>query len=189
MIAGVHFPQDVIGGLILGVIVLALYIPLPERFVTLWAGWSNVLQIVFSLGIVLLITIVTMTVTRDIDKWRDPLTVAGLLLGGSLAAALEHHWLNFVPPVDVTRRIVVYVLGIILCVALLFGLDFAFEAIAETGTLAGILRVIRYGTVAYFALLTWPTVCVRIGFMPVEEVSKQDEAELAIIGGEPTRRA
>lgn len=175
MIAGVHYPQSVIGGILLGIVVLAVYILLSERFAVRWSGWSIMIKALLTLAASILLSLLVMLSLDDSVRWEDYLTMAGLLLGTGLAVIFESQVVHFAPHSDKSRQIIQYVLGIIIAVAVLFGLKFAFAAITETGTLAGILRVIRYGTLAFVALGLWPYISVQVGLMQSGETKPESK--------------
>ena len=173
MIAGVHFPQDVIGGMVLGAIVLVLYIPLAERFAAVWSGWSTTMQAGVTVTAAVLLSVMVMLAFADMVRWEDYLTMAGLLLGAGLGVIFEREAVRFVPHPNRTRRLVQYLVGIALMIVLLFGLKFAFAAITETGYLAGMLRVIRYGLLTFFALGVYPYISIRAGLAQSEKVKNE----------------
>jgi membrane-associated phospholipid phosphatase len=161
MIAGVHYPQDVVFGLIIGGLVLILYIRLSERFVVVWSSWSPQIQVTFTVIISLLLSAAVMLTSSNPLRWEDYLTTTGLLLGTGLAVVFERQYVNFTAHPDVMRRLIQYCLGIAVTVALLLSLDIVFDVIAETGYLVGILRVLRYAAVAFMALGLWTYFSVR----------------------------
>ena len=174
MIAGVHYPQDVLFGMVIGLLVLILYIRLSERFAVVWSSWSPRVQIAFTVTVSVLLSAAVMLATANIVRWEDYLTTVGLLLGTGLAVIFEHQYVHFAAHPDILRRIVQYGLGIAVSIALLLLLDIAFEAIAEIGYLAGILRVIRYAAVAFMALGLWPYISVRARLMRTETAPALD---------------
>jgi membrane-associated phospholipid phosphatase len=171
MIAGVHYPQDVVFGLIIGVLVLILYIRLSERFAVVWSSWSPRIQVAFTVIVSLLLSAVVMLTSSNPLRWEDYLTTTGLLLGTGLAVVFEHRYVNFTAHPDVMRQIIQYCLGIAVTVALLLSLDIVFDAIAETGYLAGILRVLRYAAVAFMALGLWTYFSVQARLLQTETVT------------------
>jgi membrane-associated phospholipid phosphatase len=171
MIAGVHYPQDVVFGLIIGVLVLILYIRLSERFAVVWSSWSPRIQVTFTVIVSLLLSAAVMLASSNPLRWEDYLTTTGLLLGTGLAVVFERQYVNFVVHPDVMRRLIQYCLGIAVTVALLLSLDIVFDAIAETGYLAGVLRVIRYAAVAFMALGLWTYFSVRARLLQTESIA------------------
>lgn len=163
--AGVHYPQDVVAGAVLGLVTLALYIPTAERVAPMWLArplWQQAIAVlvVGALGVVLY-------TGND-----DALTVVGLLVGGSLAASLEHRSVQFQVHAAPARRAAQYALGLVLSIVLLFGLDILFGESEP----ANILRVLRYALVALFALALWPYLSIRTNLMRSTTARPQAQA-------------
>jgi membrane-associated phospholipid phosphatase len=173
MIAGVHYPQDVVFGVIVGLLVLILYIRLSEGFAKVWSSWLPRVQIAFTLIVSVLLSAAVMLSFPNSLLWEDYLTSIGLMLGTGLAVVFEQQYVNFVAHPDVLRRVIQYCLGIAVTVAVLLILNIVFDAITETGYLAGILRVIRYATVAFMALGLWTYISVRARLMQTESMESQ----------------
>lgn len=157
MIAGVHFPQDIIAGLILGSVILALYIPLADRAMALWKQRSLWQQV----AVALIFAALGLLIFPDSEA---NLTVVGLLVGGCLGIAFESRFVQFKIHEALARRAIQYLLGLALSIALLLGLDVLFGE-AEP---AHILRLIRYASVAIFALTIWPYLSIQAGLMHAE---------------------
>lgn len=119
---GVHFPQDVIAGWLLGGVVLGLYIAYVEEVVTWWKAQSIGVQ----LGLPVIVGILAMLFFIGSI---DGLTLAGLLLGLGVAVVIESHYIHFAHVDSLPRRIAQFVLGLIIAVAILEGLDIVFDAI------------------------------------------------------------
>lgn len=153
MIAGVHFPQDVIAGLLLGLVLLLIYIRTDDVVAAWWQRQALVLKVIAAI----VIAGAGLLLSSD----AGVLTIIGLLSGGILGIALEARAVSFMPHGGSVQRVVQYVLGLVLSIALLFGLDVLFGE----GEPAGLLRVIRYALVAIFALGIWPWVSLRVGLL------------------------
>lgn len=165
MIAGVHFPQSVIAGIIVAGITLAIYIRYAEKVVDFWKAQNLNMQIgiPISLAIIGLISIIVIPLKQS--QVDDYATLLGLLWGAGLAAALEARYIQFQQDASILKRVIHYIVGIVFAIIVLMGLGIAFDAITETGTLAAILRVTRYGIVAIFALAIWPYLSIRLNLM------------------------
>jgi membrane-associated phospholipid phosphatase len=165
MIAGVHFPQAVIAGVIVAGITLAIYIRYAEKIVDFWKEQNLSVQIGIPIGLAFIGLIAIIMLPLKPAQVDDYGTLSGLLWGAGLAAALEAIYIKFQQHESILRRTIHFVVGMALAVLVLIGLGIAFDAIAETGTLAAILRVIRYGIVAAFALAIWPWLSIRLNLM------------------------
>lgn len=171
MIAGVHFPQDVVAGVIVGGIILAIYTTYTEKVVDFWKTQNLTMQIVIPVALSIIGLIVINVIPLEQSQIDDYGTFLGLMWGAGLAAALEPLYVRFQAHQSAVTRVIQYVIGIVLAVVLLMGLGVAFDAITETGILAAILRVIRYGLVTAFALALWPYLSIKLNLMRAEAES------------------
>lgn len=171
MIAGVHFPQDVVAGVIVAGITLAIYAAYAEKVVDFWKAQSLPMQIAIPVLISILGLIVINVIPLEQSQIDDYGTFLGLLWGAGLAAAIEPLYIRFQAQEAIMIRLLQYVVGIVLAVILLMGLGVAFDAITETGVLAAILRVTRYGLVTAFALALWPYLSIKLNLMRAEAES------------------
>lgn len=122
MYLGVHFPQDVVGGLILGAIVLTLYYQYVERVV----DWWHEQVIWIQLGSPILLGIITIVV---LNSNEDGLTLAGLLIGAAFGIVLETRFIHFDSKNQWSRRILQSFLGLVIAIGILQGLDILFDRI------------------------------------------------------------
>lgn len=120
---GVHFPHDVIAGWLLGGIVLWLYVTHVERIVTWWHEQPCPIQLLLP---VVIGSVSTLFFLNSIDG----LTFIGLLMGIGIAVTIETHYINFTPKDDVMHRFAQLILGLIVALVILEGLDMVFDAIA-----------------------------------------------------------
>lgn len=172
MIAGVHYPQDVTAGLLLGAISLAIYYRYAEKVVNFWKKQSLSIQIAIPvvLGLLGLIAISVIPLQQSqIDNYAP---VFGLLWGAGLAAAVEGRYIKFQASESNLTRAIQFIVGLVLAVVLLKGLGIAFDAITQTGVLEATLRVIRYGLTLFFAMALWPYLSIRFNLMNSEEANK-----------------
>ena len=152
MYAGVHYPQDVVLGVLGGLVALWALVSAFERF----GGWWLTLNTALRVGIVM-ITGVLLAVILQEDA--DGLAVAGFLIGAGPALALERRTVRF--RVDGTPRqhILRYVVGVVLALAILLGL----RALTPDETV--IVRLGRYAITGLFIFWLWPWLAVKIGWM------------------------
>jgi membrane-associated phospholipid phosphatase len=157
MYVGVHFPQDVVVGALFGLIVLLIYARVLEPVGARWQHLNPYLRI----GLFVLAAVITV-IAAGHD--RNALALAGILLGVGPAMELELRYANFSNVGTPQQRMLRYLIGIALTLALFLGLRVLFGTIAEEGTSLGIaLRLLRYAVVTLFAFFVWPWLALRFG--------------------------
>lgn len=157
MYAGVHFPQDVIAGLILGAVTLAVYIPLTDPIGKWWQAQHTAIQI----GLPLVLGLALMVI-YPADEGM--VTIAGLLAFAGIAIWLEQNYVKFVHDESAGKRAAQYMLALVLTILAVEGLDIAFGE-TESMWVAAVLRFIRYGLTIVVALALIPFISVRLGLM------------------------
>jgi len=163
MYLGVHFPADVVGGWLVGLFAMWLVLWGIPRLTPLVQKWSAGRQV----GGVLLLMVVLLLVTPG--NWeglrpdeafvRDVAMLAGALLG----LIWDQHRLNFSVEGNWGRRLLRYIIGIVLVIATFFGLSALFSLIpGENYYLAQVLRLIRYGLVGFVVTGLAPWLFLRL---------------------------
>ena len=136
---GVHFPTDVLGGAILGLIMLLLFIRFEDRLVGSLQAQAVWLQV----GIAIFIPLVLIVIYPH----RDAVAALSALSGFSLGIILDQHIIHFEVTGSVTQKILRYVVGIIMLVIIYMGIEI-FQP--EPGQALYVpIRMVRY-TVAGF---------------------------------------
>lgn len=212
MYAGVHYPQDVVAGAILGFVVLVVYAASVERVVAWWKAQNLALQLA---PLLIFAGILALFLFDN----KDSVSMLGILVGTSFAVTIETRWIHFIHMEAWSKRLIQFALGITLCLGILIGLDKAFEQIApptyefdesrsaqiatlrsdlnladadattlclaaedaedldlrllaacdaQLSPLEALLRSIRYGLVAFFALALYPYLSIRLGLLQIE---------------------
>ncbi len=176
---GVHFPHDVLGGWLLGILAVYLY----SRFEPGAVDWLRkqhtnkhiVLGFALSLLIILLGMLIRLVVAPypDPPEWASYATNARSLthfftLGGASFGAIagftlmwEHARFQVKGPALLQAGR--YLLGIAGVLAIYLGLDILFSLFAADETIPGyILRYIRYAAVAFWALFGAPWAFIKV---------------------------
>lgn len=157
MYGGVHYPQDIIAGFLFGLLTLWIYIRLVDRFPPIWKQYGSVIQIAF---VMILAALSLLFVFYD----PDGLASVGVLIGAGLGIVLENRATRFDTRGTALQKLMRYIVGILLLLALFYGLRVVFGAIAEEGTpLDSVLRVVRYGVIAFFAYYVFSWIAIRFG--------------------------
>lgn len=106
---GVHYPSDIIGGILIGVVVLALaawLVPAIERTVTRWPWLQQM-----ALGTIVPLILFVLFPTDDGAR------AAGILFGVGIGLPLEAQTLRFSPGGATGQRIGRYVVGLVIMLA------------------------------------------------------------------------
>ena len=182
---GVHFLHDVVFGWLIGVLVLWLAVKQSKQMAA-WARSKTLFaQIGFgfaaSIGVILLGVLIRsiIAVTPDPTSWSryatearsitHSFTLGGTLFGSIAGYAMMRKYARFQPAQNWGKRIFGYILGIIVVLALYFGLDIAFSALASDETLLGyLLRYIRYTLVNIWLMFGAPWLFLKAGLAQLE---------------------
>ncbi|MEQ8672687.1 MAG: phosphatase PAP2 family protein [Aggregatilineales bacterium] len=160
MYAGAHYPQDVLGGIIFGIIALMLFLRLIDPFPKLWSRLA-----IQPKTAMIVLTLIAGTVFVIQDEYGAALLglLAGVGIGGLVIDLLDFH---FDASSDFRRRTLCFIVGIVILVTLFFGLRIAFAALVnDESTLEEVLRVIRYFIVSLFAYAGFPLLAARLGLV------------------------
>jgi membrane-associated phospholipid phosphatase len=143
MYVGVHFPQDVIGGLVVGAVYLLLWLwaepHVRARLARLGTGWRYALAVLVPL-VVLIVHPVEGTATS-----------MGALIGLGIGFLLEGQTLRFTTAGRWWQRVLRGALGLAVVLVAYFGLSALFGLFDERmgATMAVVWRIIRYALVGF----------------------------------------
>ncbi|HSM70857.1 MAG TPA: phosphatase PAP2 family protein, partial [Anaerolineales bacterium] len=163
MYLGVHFPQDVLGGWLLAILVIWAVLKW-EGVIRDWLADKSLstqvaLGFLEALGMVLIGFLVRFIVagTPDPAEWSPYnadartvthfFTIAGAVFGAYAGYALMRQYARFDPKGSWGVRVIRFVVGIVGVLVIFYGLDISFASLAaDESTLGYILRFIRYAT-------------------------------------------
>lgn len=148
---GVHFPTDVLGGLVIGLIVLWL-------FVKLWPpieGWLRSLALPAQLAFTALVPLLLLIVSRD----DEVVTGVGTMVGIGVGIALERRVVRFSTSGTIADKALRLAVGLVVIVGIWAGLRSLFAGLEP----AVLLRLLRYFLVGAWASLGAPWLFVRVG--------------------------
>jgi membrane-associated phospholipid phosphatase len=149
---GVHFPTDVLGGLVLGVIWLGLFCRLESRL-TAWLSGQT-----FSVQLGLATVIPTMLLL--VHSSDEAVAVLGTILGLGIGIVFESRWVRFRPDGLAWARVGRLVLGAVVLIALREGLKIVFPVQGEALYIP--LRAARYALVGLWVALGAPWLFVHL---------------------------
>jgi len=169
MIIGVHDLQDVIGGLLLGICFLTLFIYLEpmvsEKFNNLSLTLKLIIVVVTSLFLFLLGTLLFPTSGKDLLPSPPSYTdtggfaqVGGVILGLGVGYILENEYINYQPS---QLKLKWKLINLIITIVILFVIYFALEAVGDILN-SVIFRYIRYALIAFILVYIVPWILTKI---------------------------
>jgi len=163
---GVHYPQDVIVGWLLGAAFVAFFVWGVPRLEPWLSGLGLGAQVALAAAVTagMLVVFPLLSPLREVGHYETAVTSTASFFGAAVGFALEVRFVGFsargAPRVLVLR----YLLGLIAVIALYFALKVVAGSVApEPGVLEGVLRFVRYGLVSLFIALGAPWLFVRLG--------------------------
>ncbi len=177
---GVHFPQDVIGGWLIGLVVLLLFIRYEKRFLAWWADLALNFQVLLGFIASAVIILGGMLAVWAISGSPDPaewagftgeareishyFTLGGFLFGAVTGVSLMQRHARFGVEGSAWIRVARYVAGMVGLFAIYLGLDYLFALIAPDASVTGyLLRYVRYASVALWAGFGAPWLFLKTG--------------------------
>ncbi len=176
---GVHFPHDILGGWVLGLVVLLVFLRFEET-VSKWIksrSRNNQIGIGFAISILFIIVgLVVNTLiapTFDPESWAQYsvearslthyFTLAGAFFGALAGYIMMKSGANFSTTGNWPLKLGRYLVGIIGVLIAMYGLDFVFSLFASDESFLGyILRYIRYGTTTFWVMYGAPWIFLRL---------------------------
>jgi membrane-associated phospholipid phosphatase len=176
---GAHFIHDVIGGFLVGLVILAIFLLGQKRFARAYNSrilgqrlLLALLVIVALVAVYLLILYIIgepdMSVTwaafipqAELDSITEMATSIGALLGFSIGVLLEGSRVRFRSDGPLSKRIARYLVGIIVTIIIWRGLGILFPR--DPLALAIPLRIFRYFLITLWASYYAPWLFVRFG--------------------------
>lgn len=158
---GVHFPQDVIGGWLIGLVLLALYVR-AEPPVSRWLGrQSPAVQLVLA---VLVPTVLIFLHPAD-AQGRYPaegaITIMSALIGLGIGVIMERAWVRFRVDGIWWLRLVRYLIGLLVIIPFYLGPALLIPEHLPPGQGAA-LRFVRYALLGWVVAFLGPWLFVRL---------------------------
>jgi len=169
IVIGVHDLQDIIGGLLLGICFLTLFIYLEpyfsEKFNNLSLNIKLIIVVIASLFLFLLATLLFPTAGMDLlpspPSYTDTFgfaQVGGVILGFGIGYVLENEYINYQPSqLNIKWKLI----NLIITILILFVIYFALEAVGDILN-SVIFRYIRYALIAFILVYIVPWILTKI---------------------------
>jgi membrane-associated phospholipid phosphatase len=156
---GVHFPTDLLGGYILGLILLILYLRLAIHV----EAWLVQKGVVWQIAAAFLLPLVLILINPKGSVYA--LNACGVLLGFGSGVILERRWIRFCAGAGFLKKFLRYVAGLLVLFGCWMGLRSGFAGLEP----AWVFRVVRYALVGLWAGLGAPWMFVRLKLAETEK--------------------
>jgi membrane-associated phospholipid phosphatase len=161
IVLGVHFPQDVIAGWVIGLALLAVY-ALLEPHIGRWFGEQrSVGQVALVVGLPILLMLVHPADLEGRYPSEGAITPAAALVGLGVGVIMERAWVRFQVGGAWWKRFLRYLLGIVIVAALWAGPKLLVPDGLSYGVEAAI-RFVRYGLLGWAVAFLCPWLFVKL---------------------------
>jgi membrane-associated phospholipid phosphatase len=161
IVLGVHFPEDVIGGWLIGLVVLVVFgllAPAVGRWVV---GLKTPIQIVLAAGVPLVLIFVSPVDRNGLYPAEDAVKTMSALIGMGLGLLMERAWLRFRVDGEWWRRGLRLAMGLVIVIVFYAGP----KLIVPEGLPYGVetvIRVVRYALLGWIVAFGCPWLFVRL---------------------------
>ena len=145
---GVHFPTDVLAGLIIGAMWLGLFLLIEPRLEP-WLARQPA-------GVQIALAVIVPTILLVLHSSRDAVAAMATLIGIGIGIVIEGRTLRFSVGGPVWQRVLRFLIGVLVVLALRAGLALVFPAEGEK--LYVVFRTVRYSVVGLWVALIAPWV-------------------------------
>ncbi|MBC7240943.1 MAG: phosphatase PAP2 family protein [Anaerolineae bacterium] len=161
---GVHYPQDVLAGYLVGALFLLAF-ALAEKYLTRLVGPLTVgAQVVLALAVPALLWLGSWALGMPEGQGDvSPAVVAGALFGLNLGIVLEGRLVRFSPAGPALQRAGRFLLGLVLVFAFYLGPRWLAQQILPTAYESAPVRLARYFLVALVVSWIGPWLFVKVG--------------------------
>lgn len=162
IVLGVHFPQDVLGGWLIGLVLVAGYAAI-EPQVRRWFGEQRMLgQVLLAVGLPLLLMLVHPADTAGVYPAEGAVTPTAALVGLGIGVIMERRWVRFQVDGAWWLRLVRYLVGVVLVGALWAGPKLLLPEEMGSG-LDTALRFARYALLGWAVAFFCPWLFTKLG--------------------------
>jgi membrane-associated phospholipid phosphatase len=153
---GAHFPTDVLGGYVLGVLVLWFWLRYGSRLEEWFFEQETIHQLI----------LITAIPALAMAFWptEDMVTGGGTMVGIGAGLVLERRLVGFDVAGTLLQRALRFLVGIVVLAGLWFGLRVAFDGLEP----AILLRLVRYSLVGFWGVIGAPWAFLKLGLAQQE---------------------
>jgi len=144
---GVHYPQDVIAGLLIAIVLVGCY----NWFLKSYGVQIKGLSLATKLGLACVVPLLLLALHAE----KDTVSSMSTLLGLGIGMTLEQEFVRFSCAGSLTRRVMRFVIGLIVLLTLYLGLKIVFP-------IGLLFRGVRYALVGLWASLGAPWLFMRL---------------------------
>lgn len=163
---GIHFPQDVLMGWLLGIVILFVWLRVEDRLAEWWHRQSTTSQVLISIAGPLILLLLMPTDKAGHYPNEPGGTFAGLLIGAGLGSILEQRTVRFRVEGPGWHRILRYIVGIVIVAAIYAGGALLPEM--DPWALDMAVRVARYAVLGLVAIWLAPWLFVKLRLAEAE---------------------
>lgn len=149
---GVHFPTDLLGGYILGLIMLMLFLKFEQPFI----DWISRKTFVWQLLLAFLFPVALAIIAPEMDQIM--ISIVGVLTGTLVGIVLANKYLDFQVTSSIWKKIACYIIGIVILFAIYVGLKKLFIDLQPAAN----FRYIRYTLVGLHFTFFAPWVFTKL---------------------------
>jgi len=161
IVLGVHFPQDVLGGWLIGLVVLVIYV-WAEAPVARWiAGQKTVVQVVLAVGVPVLLIFLHPSDMAGLYPVEASITPMSAIVGFGLGLIMERKWVGFRVDGAWWRRGLRFLVGLLLVAIFYAGPKLILPEEMAYGLEAG-LRFVRYALAGWAMMFLAPWLFVKL---------------------------
>jgi len=161
LVLAVHFPQDVIGGWLIGLLLLVVY-AWAEVPVGRWiAGQKTIVQLVLAVAVPVLLIFLHPADTQGQYPAEGAVTPMSVMVGFGIGLIMEHTWVRFKVDGEWWRRGLRYLVGVILVVIVYLAPKLLLPEEMPYG-LEATARFVRYALLGWVAAFLGPWLFVRL---------------------------
>ena len=161
IVLGVHFPQDVLGGWLIGLALIATYAVL-EPHVKRWFNEQRVVgQVALAAGLPVLLMLVHPADTNDLYPAAGAITPSAALVGLGIGVIMERRWIRFRVDGALRQRITRYLLGAIIVATLWAGPKLLLPG-GMAYRLEAAVRFVRYALLGWAVAFLCPWLFIKV---------------------------